>query len=387
MTLKAIFSKVSVFVLAAICCIGLTACDNEYGYTGGTAATVNGTAIDEDTVTKYIEDFRTTYDLTSEEDWAEWLIECSEDPESIRSQVIDYYVQQELISQAADENGIVIEDSAIDEQVDSVKSNYSDDSAWEEALEQSGLTEDEYREAIKRGLTEQAVEDKVVEIDDTDDAALLEYINVYQSMLTGSKRSSHILLEEGDDEKAQEIVDMINSGQIDFATAAEQYSIDTDTASNGGDLGWDTINSFVDEYTTALDSIDKGEITTATSDYGIHIIMCTDVLELDDDPSSLSDYPDEIVEYMRTFYESQQKSEAFEEWLDTYESEADIVINDMPSNVPYNVDLTQYESDDEEATDDETLDDESSSDSSDSSDSSSDTEVDVSATESESTEE
>lgn len=362
MTLKTIFSKVSVFALAAICCISLAGCGSKYGYTGGTAATVNGTPIEEDTVTKYIEDFRTSSDLSSDEAWASWLKESSQDPQSIRSQVIDYYVQQELIRQAAQENEVVVEQSAIDEQVDAMKKNYSNDSAWQDALAQSGVTEQQYRESIEIGLTSRALQEKIItEVDTSDDAGLLEFMNTYKDMINGSKRSSHILLEAGDEAKAEEIVGLLTSGQLDFATAAQMYSTDSGSARNGGDVGWDTINNFVEEYTAALDSVELGQITLTMSDYGIHIILCTDVLNIDGEPTSLSAYPTEIVEYMRTIYGSQKKAEDFQEWLKHYKEESDVVINDMPSNVPYNIDLSQFDTESTENTEGEGSDDNGSS--------------------------
>lgn len=349
MTLKTTLSKVSVFALALICCISLAGCGSKYGYTGGTAATVNGTPIEEDTVTKYIEDFRTSSDLSSDEAWASWLKESSQDPASIRNQVIDYYVQQELIRQASQENEVVVEQSAIDEQVDAMKNNYSNDQAWQDALAQSGVTEDQYRESIEMGLTSRALMDKVVtEVDTSDDAGLLEFMNTYKDMINGSKRSSHILFSADDQATAEEVVGKLTSGEMDFATAAQQYSTDTGSARNGGDVGWNTINNYVEQYSAALDSIDKGQITLTMSDYGIHIILCTDVLNIEGEPTSLSAYPSEIVDYMRTIYGSQKKSEDFQEWLNHYKEESDIVINDMPSNVPYNIDLSQFNSDSQE---------------------------------------
>ena len=358
MTLKTIFSKVSVFVLAAICCVSLAGCGSKYGYTGGTAATVNGTPIEEDTVTKDIQDFRASSELSSDEAWASWLKESSQDPQSIRNQVIDYYVQQELIRQAAQENEVVVEQSAIDEQVDAMKKNYSNDSAWQDALSQSGVTEEQYRESIEIGLTSRALQEKIItEVDTSDDAGLLEFMNTYKDMINGSKRSSHILLEAGDEAKAEEIVGLLTSGQLDFATAAQMYSTDSGSARNGGDVGWDTINNFVEEYTAALDSVELGQITLTMSDYGIHIILCTDVLNLEGEPTSLSAYPDEIVEYMRTIYGSQKKAEDFQEWLKHYKEESDVVVNDMPSNVPYNIDLSQFDTDSTENSEGEESDD------------------------------
>lgn len=350
MKLRTMLSKVSVFALAVICCVSLAGCGSKYGYTGGVAATVNGTPIEEDTVTKYIEDFRTSSDLSSDEAWAAWLKESDQTPSSIREQVINYYIQQELIRQAADENEIVVEQSQIDEQVNAMKKNYSNDKAWEEALAQSGVTEDQYRESIEIGLTSRALQQAVIkEVDTSDDAGLLEFMNTYKDMINGSKRSSHILLSAGEEAKAEEIVSQLTAGTLDFADAAQQYSTDTGSARNGGDVGWNTINNFVDAYNNALDSIDKGQITLTASDYGIHIILCTDVLNIEGNPTSLSAYPSEIVDYMRNIYGSQKQSEGFQEWLKHYQEESDIVINEMPSNVPYNIDLSQYEDSGENA--------------------------------------
>ena len=138
---------------------------------------------------------------------------------------------------------------------------------------------------------------------------------------------------------------MLTSGQIDFATAAQQYSTDTGSARNGGDVGWNTINNYVDAYNQALDSIEEGQITLTASDYGIHVILCTDVLNIEGNPTSLSAYPSEIVDYMRKIYGSQKKAEDFQEWLNHYKEESEVVVNEMPANVPYNVDLSKYEGD------------------------------------------
>ena len=52
-----------------------------------------------------------------------------------------------------------------------------------------GSLEDQYRESIKMGLTSRALMDKVVtEVDTSDDAGLLEFMNQYKDMINGSKR-------------------------------------------------------------------------------------------------------------------------------------------------------------------------------------------------------
>lgn len=355
MKYKGILRKVSIIGVSAACCFALAGCGGtNYGYTGGVAATVNGSEIEEDTITKYIQDFRTSSDLTSDQDWANWMNENSLDPSTVRSQVIDYYTEVELKKQACDEKGITVDESQVDAQLETMKSNYSSDEEWQNALSSAGISEDQYRESIEEGLRDEALMDNVAGDSATaDDSQVLEMLNTYYTMFDGAKRSSHILFASDDEATAQQVLDQINAGTLDFAEAAKQYSTDTASAENGGDVGWDATNTFVEAYTTALDGLSKDQVSgLVTSDYGIHIIKCTDEFSCDGTATSLDAYPNEFVDYISNIVKSQNQSTAYNDWFTSYKEQADIQINDMPENVPYNLDMTQYESD--EGTDDST---------------------------------
>lgn len=351
---KALLRKVSIIGVSAACCFALVGCGGtNYGYTGGVAATVNGSEIEEDIITKYIQDFRTSSDLTSDQDWANWMNENSLDPSTVRSQVIDYYTEVELKKQACDEKGISVDQSEVDDHIESMKSNYSSDEEWQSALSSTGISEDQYRQAIEEGFRDEALMENVAgDSAEADDSEVLEMLNTYYTMFDGAKRSSHILFSSDDEATAQEVLDQINAGTLDFADAAKQYSTDTASAENGGDVGWDATNTFVDAYTTALGELSKGEVSgLVTSDYGIHIIKCTDEFSCDGTADSLDDYPSEFVDYISNIVKSQNQSSAYNDWFTSYKDQADIQINDMPEDVPYNLDMTQYES--EEGTTDE----------------------------------
>lgn len=370
----ALLRKISVVGVSAACCIALVGCGGtNYGYTGGVAATVNGAEIQEDTITKYIQDFRTSSDLTSDDDWGNWMKENSFDPATVRDQVIDYYVENELKKQACDEKGITVERSQVDDEINNMKANYDSDDAWKQALSSAGLTEDQYRESVEAGLLDKALEDAVAgDAATADDSKVLDMLNTYYTMFNGAKKSSHILFASGDTEKAQEVLDQINAGTLDFAEAAKQYSTDTASAADGGNVGWDAINSFVTDYTDALDGLSVGQVSgLVASDYGIHIIKCTDEFTCDGKATSLSAYPQEFVDYISNIVKDQSKSTAYSNWFNDYKAQADIQNNDMPENVPYNLDMTKYDNSD------------SSSDNSDGSSNgaSADTNADASATE------
>lgn len=345
----ALLRKISVVGVSAACCIALVGCGGtNYGYTGGVAATVNGAEIQEDTITKYIQDFRTSSDLTSDDDWGNWMKENSFDPATVRDQVIDYYVENELKKQACDEKGITVEQSQVDDEINNMKANYDSDDAWKQALSSAGLTEDQYRESVEAGLLDKALEDAVAgDAATADDSKVLDMLNTYYAMFNGAKKSSHILFASGDTEKAQEVLDQINAGTLDFAEAAKQYSTDTASAADGGNVGWDAINSFVTDYTDALDGLSVGQVSgLVTSDYGIHIIKCTDEFTCDGKATSLSAYPQEFVDYISNIVKDQSKSTAYSNWFNDYKAQADIQDNDMPENVPYNLDMTKYDNSD-----------------------------------------
>lgn len=344
---KALLRKVSIIGVSAACCFALVGCGGtNYGYTGGVAATVNGSEIEEDTITKYIQDFRTSSELTTDQDWANWMNENSLDPETVRSQVIDYYTEVELKKQACDEKGITVDESQVNEQIDTMKANYASDEEWQTALSSAGITEEQYRESIEDGLRDEALMNTIAgESATAEDSQVLEMLNTYYTMFDGAKRSSHILFSSDDEATAQQVLDQINAGTLDFAEAAKQYSTDTASAENGGDVGWDAINTFVESYTTALDGLSKGQVSgLVTSDYGIHIIMCTDEFSCDGTATSLDAYPSEFVDYISNIVKSQNQSTAYNDWFTSYKEQADIQINDMPEDVPYNLDMTQYES-------------------------------------------
>ncbi|MBE6470423.1 MAG: parvulin peptidyl-prolyl isomerase, partial [Coriobacteriaceae bacterium] len=141
----------------------------------------------------------------------------------------------------------------------------------------------------------------------------------------------------------QKVLDELNNG-ADFAELAKEYSTDSGSAQNGGDVGWSGLNSFVDAYSDALDKLKEGETSgLVTSEYGIHIIRCTDIWNAPDEIKKLSDAPDELVDVVRTqMADPAAEQAAYSKYIEDLREKADIHVNDMPSDVPYNVDLSKY---------------------------------------------
>ena len=98
------------------------------------AATVSSQDIMEQTVTDYIANFRTSSSLESDEHWGEWMVANGYTPESVREEVIDYYVNQDLYDQAAKEYNVTVEQADIDSAMEETKAMFESDEAFQEAL-------------------------------------------------------------------------------------------------------------------------------------------------------------------------------------------------------------------------------------------------------------
>lgn len=350
-----IMKVVCVAGLSAACAWSLAGCANgdASGSSGGTAATVNGTEISENTITEYIESYRTSSSLTDEDTWGQWMADNGMTPETVRQEIIDSFVTRELIKQGADEKGITVDSSEIDAYVEKTKENYDTDEKWQAALEQVGLTEQEYRDELELQLKSKSLQESFASDEETSQEDLLSYAQMYASAYDGAKKSSHILFASDDQETAQKVLDQINSGELDFVTAVKEYSKDTTSAEDDGNVGWDKTSSLVTEYTDALSGLSKDQVSgLVTSQYGIHIIKCTDVFTApkttaDDgtqtvEVTSIDQIPTEWVESIKTSLASQQQSEAYSAWLDEFKSSADIVTNDMPEGLSYDLDMSKY---------------------------------------------
>ena len=106
---------------------------------------------------------------------------------------------------------------------------------------------------------------------------------IKKEMLSDSVKVSHILIAhrtQGDTMparlKADSLMSVIKSG-IDFGALAMQFSDDQASAADSGNLGWITERiNFIPEFKDACFSTAKGQITTVSTQYGVHIIKVLD---------------------------------------------------------------------------------------------------------------
>ncbi len=325
-------------LMAGALALSLAACGN--GLTGGVAAEVNGSKINEDLVTNYIQTLRESNELQTDEAWGQWLQQTHQTPEGVRERVLDIFIDEELIRQAAKENDVNIDTNHVNELIDSMKSNYKDDAEWKKALKEAGTTEDEYRKSIEISLLQKALMDKVAPVDEN--ASDLDRALAFAKDHDNAHRSQHILFDKEDKALAEEVLGKIKSGELSFEDAVAQYSKDPGSKASNGDVGWDSLTTFVEPYATAVSNLKVDQVSDLVeSEFGYHIIKCTDIFTAPETLESISDLPAEYQAKIRSDAGSQQQDK-LRTWLKEYRDKAEITINPMPEKVPYNLPEEAY---------------------------------------------
>ena len=291
------------------------------------AATVDDHVITRAEVYARIKMIRAQNGLADDADYLKYLSDLGISQTDYFSKVLDIMVDETLVEMEADRLDITVSEAAVDARIAQLSSRYPNYASWLETLTACGYTETSYRDAVRSSMISSALENKIVSQIEPSQNQLAEYAAQVAPSLAG-RRSSHILFSQNDLSLAQDVLAQLAAG-ADFAQMASEYSLDGSGIS-GGDMGWDSVTPLPDEYRVALDQLEPGELSgIVSSRFGYHIILCTEryvpvyredgSLDLDAIPSSLFEY---ICEQMRLTTGLQ----AYQAYMQTLESSANIVI-------------------------------------------------------------
>ncbi len=233
---------------------------------------------------------------------------------------LDVLIEEELIRQAAEEEGVVASDEEIGRRIEESFGYYRDEAAdvasptgesitttteVSPTLTPTGMTRSEFDEIHDAYLStvQEAAGMSEEELRDTVEAQLLrqkmeELITQDVPTTELQIHARHILLESK--AEAEVVLKRLQDGE-DFAALAEELSKDPGSAQQGGDLGWFAKGGMIPEFDEVAFGLEPGMLSdVVATQYGFHIIM---VEERDEnrelDPAML--------------YE--RKGEAFDAWL------------------------------------------------------------------------
>ncbi len=131
-------------------------------------------------------------------------------------------------------------------------------------------------EQVKIEFVELSLNEISKSIKASDDELLAFYEDEQERFTTEEERQAqHILLE--DEPTAQKVIALLNSGS-DFAKLAEQYSQDTGSKADEGDLGFFTRGVMVPEFEKKVFAMRLGEVSDLVkSEFGYHIIKLNNI--------------------------------------------------------------------------------------------------------------
>lgn len=195
--------------------------------------------------------------------------------DTFNQQVVNTLIQQELLSQVADDLGVRVTKKQVQERIDAlVESTFKGDKAkYQKQLKQQGLTQ----ESVKRNIRQQLLNEKVFTLLGADikptDAQLRKAYNEQKERydVADSRDIAHVLV--ASPKLAATLRTQIAAKPGSIAALAKKYSADPASAAQGGKL---TVNrgQTTEAFDIAAFALKTGEVSKVVhTEYGYHVIV------------------------------------------------------------------------------------------------------------------
>jgi parvulin-like peptidyl-prolyl isomerase len=251
----------------------------------------------------------------------------------LRLEAMDLMIEQELLKQAAEREGIEGDDAEVDKKVEELRAIFDRDDQFRMKLEGDGFTEESFRRHVDRMAAAKIYLDRVrADSADVSDGELERFYAENEDRLTlpARVRVRHILLKwkpmgtQNDRaairEQMQPILERARSGE-DFTALVAEFSEDFATKSNGGDTGFFGPGEMVPEFEQAAYTLEVGEVSDPVNTvFGVHILK----LEERQEPRLLP--LDEVREQLRDYVREEKMGAAVDAKIDELRAAADIQV-------------------------------------------------------------
>src|SRR5215217_488541 len=247
-------------------------------------------------------------------------------------QIMPQLVSIEIAKAYAQEHNITVSDKEVDQELAKLKEQVGDQArasgqdvsnqeAYEQALKQNNITEDQLRDDIRENLPVQKVQEKVAGDAEPSDAEIQKYYEKNkEAQFTTPEQVCvrHILFNKDQKQKAEDIKKQLeNDG--DFAKLAKEYSQDPGSAAKGGDLGCLGKGETVPDFEEAAFGAKQGEIVgPVKTQFGYHILEVTQAKPKQIRPLS------EVESQIRSQLSTEKQSEAFSKWLEDQKKQRNV---------------------------------------------------------------
>ena len=252
--------------------------------------------------------------------------------ETAVQQVMPQLVGIEIAKTYAQEEGITVSDEGVDKEIEEIKrqvgeqarasgQDLSDQEAFDEALKQNQISEDELRQDVRENLPVQQVQERVSGNAEPSDEEIQKFYDenkTAQFTQPAQRCVRHILFNKDQQQKAEEVKAQLDDGS-DFAALAKENSQDPGSAEKGGDLGCLGKGETVPPFEEAAFAAEKGEIVgPVETEFGYHIIEVTEIREEQTQPL------DEVETQITDQLAATQQEEKFTKWIEDQKQQRNV---------------------------------------------------------------
>jgi peptidyl-prolyl cis-trans isomerase SurA len=196
---------------------------------------------------------------------------------SLRLSILRELIDNEILMRRAEKLGLLATDEDVERKLNEIRSPYTKEE-FDARLKEKKITLEDFKRDLRRSLTvDKVINKEVTSKINVSDQDIANYYNAHKSefnliepqyhlaqivVTTSPNPQVHNLKndkaqnEADARKKIQMIINRLDSGD-DFATLAMNYSEDTDTSSNGGDLGFTPESSLRNTDPTTRDTVTK----------------------------------------------------------------------------------------------------------------------------------
>ena len=221
--------------------------------------------------------------------YAQYLAQGNQANEDFKCYILQQQLTQKLLAQQAAIDSIDVTESEVDDNINSRLRYMSNQAGGQERLEQFlNRSLLQYKEEMRPSVYEQLKANKMQQnIVAGIDVTPLEVKRYFESLDTDSLPYFNTEVEVGElvvfpqptreekqqfRDRAEELRRQVADGG-DFATVARLYSQDPGSAPHGGDLGFNTRDGFVKEFSAVAFRLKPGELSPVfESEFGFHFL-------------------------------------------------------------------------------------------------------------------
>ena len=223
--------------------------------------------------------------------WDQEIEEGVKYKDKFKEMILDQMIYTEVIYEAAKKENLLPTEEEVNKSIEEFNTSIKDTDAYKKQLKELGIDDNFLKYQFERNLASDNYKEKFNKDNAvTNDEMKKYYDENKDDFYIEQVGASHIIIKRIEDEdkklsdekkaeakkKAEEVLAKAKAGE-DFSELAKEYSQDTVSAKNGGDLGFFKKGEMVKPFEEAAFSMKVGEISDLVeSDFGYHIIKVTD---------------------------------------------------------------------------------------------------------------